>query len=1449
MHGSRKRRRNSGFGGDGGGGGGGDGGGGRGRGRGYNNPLVYQGPVGAISVINPAGNLVQNFDSRIRVAQHNFWHLQAAPVFGHFDQVNVAQVPAARVHDWGVPVFNPASILPPLPDGSNDHFSNPQPPIIPTTAYRALEIGELMVRGTQAALANPALLAAVHETAWMFGGMVNSFKYGVAWDCFYYPFSDLFINQPSISQIIGYIVNILTNVLVIGNGAIHIADRVMLHFEGGTDVTTAGPRQMMVSARVAHQIGNLIANPIPVFDDIMNAFQSEHMHDFLFYRVYIHVLRALAGGTLKGMPKKYHDIRNGIHYKGLKKGYKAIDDIKDNSCGLVALIWGIAGTMTRMRKKYLLKKRVLPEGSAAFGNYRKRPKSRAASKLTTELKLEFAAACGWEDGAEATYEQLFIAFRSFCEKRSLNIGLLIFDAIVPARRPQCSYPVDGEFIPEDFICLIHWIYPGVSNAGHYDVIDKSYVTRWILHDTTKSSFARYNFRDLKIKYDGLDENKRKCKYCGFLDDYVQETSWEKKHDGTQRVNKIRCDVCQVKFRSKRCRDEHYMIQHGNAKPMCTSNQYCGVCGGVHRIKFDCKIAYCRMCNTKYERKTAHVCYIKYLNENKYKMGGQIIYMDLESDVIPETKQQRAMLCIAMYKDPCEDHIDTRFPPKDCKLCRDVEKRFNGYDCLSEFLNWVTKYHLGSTLVAHNGGKYDYQLLCEQIAADDSNFHVAKCIPRGTNLLYIEIRDKRDSKKGEFIRCIDSLNFILFPLDGFGSAFGLDQNKGLFPYDLLNDSNWRDIKKIPDATKFCITTKELECLTQIKLNNPPRGKYIQSVLDHIKDYENKEWIAEDKVLEYCSNDVKVLMDGCNIFRENFFNLVGIDPFQWITLASAVAASFRQPRFMPENSLQIFPADTRAKQRSAVRGGKCEVYCLYVDCSDDPDIEIKWVDVRSEYPFAMTTMHFPVGAVTYDKDYGSFLSYDRVSSLFYDATGINLYRVLTTPDGSIGMGIIECNIESAYSRYPILPCRGCPPGKTESKLLFMIRTGRWIGYTTLLAMAIFHRQVIVTGIKWIQFWGNTSKTLFTKWMAKLYGAKSMAGGWDKVIGNVSSLTPEEIKEFKATVITANAEMGIEINPEKVIPNKGLENTAKIMANCGWGYMCQKPTATDDTFFDNYDDEEVGKMGDLLESIGTHNDSRRIVGQPTRVGKLTRIRTTVDELDIPNESLNKNVCYQTGGQVPAYGQQILSGGVLTLNDDQPVYCDTDSIFYIYNRKNIEHKVIKSGVLLGDWVDEVSKGRRITKFVCIGPKSYFYRIEGPKEGEVEYKGKFKGIPLYSRSFSMLDKDEKIARMGMDEMEAFLEDALFRERKEDDPYLTVPLHFTTPFKRSLDFTIKAAEQSKTVKLTFDKRRVVIPRGASLLAECTIIRTEPHDDGLSDLTKERVEEWHSQRRRGERKCT
>jgi hypothetical protein len=92
--------------------------------------------------------------------------------------------------------------------------------------------------------------------------------------------------------------------------------------------------------------------------------------------------------------------------------------------------------------------------------------------------------------------------------------------------------------------------------------------------------------------------------------------------------------------------------------------------------------------------------------------------------------------------------------------------------------------------------------------------------------------------------------------------------------------------------------------------------------------------------------------------------------------------------------------------------------------------------------------------------------------------------------------------------------------------------------------------------------------------------------------------------------------------------------------------------------------------------------------------------------------------------------------LHPSQIVYCDTDSVIFVYDETNPEHKYpsndapdLPSNILFGDclgaWENEMSGNWYIKEIVIGGAKSYSYIKYNPDTGEEKVVIRQKGVTL----------------------------------------------------------------------------------------------------------------------------
>ncbi|GFT08834.1 hypothetical protein NPIL_21031, partial [Nephila pilipes] len=59
-----------------------------------------------------------------------------------------------------------------------------------------------------------------------------------------------------------------------------------------------------------------------------------------------------------------------------------------------------------------------------------------------------------------------------------------------------------------------------------------------------------------------------------------------------------------------------------------------------------------------------------------------------------------------------------------------------------------------------------------------------------------------------------------------------------------------------------------------------------------------------MLSYCRSDVDILRRCCMVFREQFMEIANVDPFRYVTIASACMATYRRRRQVAKLALNSF-----------------------------------------------------------------------------------------------------------------------------------------------------------------------------------------------------------------------------------------------------------------------------------------------------------------------------------------------------------------------------------------------------------------------------------------------------------------------------------------------------------------------------------------------------------------
>ncbi|GFT14925.1 uncharacterized protein TNCV_3483701 [Trichonephila clavipes] len=259
---------------------------------------------------------------------------------------------------------------------------------------------------------------------------------------------------------------------------------------------------------------------------------------------------------------------------------------------------------------------------------------------------------------------------------------------------------------------------------------------------------------------------------------------------------------------------------------------------------------------------------------------KLIFFDFETD--PTTGEHVVNFAVAQYLD------GTEF------VCE-------GYDAIDKFCKYLfSPQHKGFTAIAHNMKGFDGQFILRWMLEQGQ---CPRVIPNGSKIMCITL-------SALSIRIIDSFNFFPMPLSKLPKTYGLEElAKGYFPHLFNCPSNQSYVGSFPDSDLFSPSS----------MSTGDREKFFlwyNCQKTNTFDFKNE-------MLKYCRSDVDILRRCCKIFREQFQSVTGVDPFTYVTIASACMAVYRSGHIKPKTIAMI-----------PVQG-----YCNSINFSRD---SIRWLD---------------------------------------------------------------------------------------------------------------------------------------------------------------------------------------------------------------------------------------------------------------------------------------------------------------------------------------------------------------------------------------------------------------------------------------------------------------------------------------------------------------------------
>ena len=759
----------------------------------------------------------------------------------------------------------------------------------------------------------------------------------------------------------------------------------------------------------------------------------------------------------------------------------------------------------------------------------------------------------------------------------------------------------------------------------------------------------------------------------------------------------------------------------------------------------------------------------------------ITYDSLEADPTPrrigthDNRAKKVKRAWGYWLENCRDYLEMDAHCNQChtifQTAEEAEEHWKKFSCsVPQYAEqWVSlefSRNMGKmvprvTIYAHNGGRYDWVLLWGDFMRR----------ARGNQISAIRSRSKifRLTYRHLFI-FRDTALFMGGSLEALGKSFGVENLKGIFPYQLVSSENvvYEVIKgeeecraRIP-ATLFQLT----ESLPG-PLGACSRRPY--SEFEYMSAFEDKEWIFDVKkeTLAYLTDDVLCLAQVWEKFRQGWLQLPhSPDPCEYDTIGQLSHTYFLK-HYANRDAYMRMSSGEDDYIRQALYGGRTEVFTRYLETPEP----VHYVDVNSLYPYVMETYDLPSGEPFWYLPEGhEQLEKIRQAHTFNPKVVVSSESDLEMLKDAINRcsdrvyGFVEVEVSCPqHLRLPVLPERRVGSGGT-TKNFFCLRAKRGIYYSEELKYAVKRGYTITKVLSYCNFQKHAH--------------------YREVIRSLKSMKMRaDCKDLEGKTIP-----GLKKNP-------AVRTASKLGQNSMFGKTIQNIQESS-TIVHSQDE-----LWELLEKEGV---SSTVV--PLMRMEATDIVEVVTKY--PGGRTNKRSCSPIGTAILAHARMVLYDYFEAAEKvgGRVLYCDTDSIVFAGQRPL--ESCHMHPVLYGKMSDEIPKesdGIVPGGFVALSPKCYAFKLES---GHPYVK--CKGVSVGQN----LDDEETALQLLMELMES--EDvsggsssqrgisydklrSLVTGAAEEEVFSLITEQ--TQFVKTKDFNIAVVKMEKRIRDTFDKRK------------------------------------------------
>lgn len=368
------------------------------------------------------------------------------------------------------------------------------------------------------------------------------------------------------------------------------------------------------------------------------------------------------------------------------------------------------------------------------------------------------------------------------------------------------------------------------------------------------------------------------------------------------------------------------------------------------------------------------------------------------------------------------------------------------------------------------------------------------------------------------------------------------------------------------------------------------------------------------------------------------------------------------------------------REMFKGGRTEVFSPFCNAEMHPEDDIRYFDVCSLYPFVCAFTELPTGHPEH-----------------YCGQEIDRTRLLHSDHEDCYRGYVRCTVQPLREdRIGLLPRHDPKSGRLEFPLNEM--TGSW--GTEELRLAC-ENGYIIKEIYEVYHWPKEerSATFMRGYVSFFLRMKQEAEGWRKLGASSEDPSEEEKAELVETLFYENGGIG-RIRPELVRKNAINRSLAKTFLNSLWGKFCQR--AHTDHYSTIHGYAEFAQLWN-----DPHLDRRKVSFRHLSHGTWKVKYHLFDDFAKENPRYNIFVA----AKVTETARCILHRQMLKIGPERILYCDTDSIMFLWSKDG--EKLDAHG--LGKWVDEYPR-QRIKRLYALAPK--FYYLEFEEEALLKSKG-----------------------------------------------------------------------------------------------------------------------------------